>query len=88
MMKKLNWLHLPKWLLFGISLGLFIVLGYYQFYSNKGQPLVQLAQHDEERLLQYQRERSARHYEFKLQPRQSLYCAGRIYCIEQSATPP
>ena len=87
-MKKLNPLHLPKWFLVGISLLVFAMLGYYQFYSHQGKPLVQLAQQDEQRLLQYQRERTIKHYEFKLEPIQSSYCVGRIYCVEQSYPEP
>lgn len=87
-MKKLGVFRQKKCLV-GLALVLlFLSLGYDQFNSYTGQPLVRLGDKECDQLRQYQRMRSIKHYEFKLQPRQSPYCAGRIYCVEQSAAAP
>ena len=87
-MKKLTVIKQIKALMgFSVVL-LFLGLGYYQFNRHTGQPLVRLADQDQQKLQHYQQLRRVKHYEFKLQPRQSVYCAGRIYCVEQSTASP
>ena len=76
------------WTLPSVFVLLFLSLGYQQFYCSTSQPFVRLADHQQDALRQYQLTRAARQYEFRLQPRQSYYCAGRIYCVEQSAPEP
>ncbi|WP_122899420.1 hypothetical protein [Acinetobacter sp. B51(2017)] len=87
-MKKLTVIKQIKGLMGFIVLLLFLGLGYHQFNRHTGQPLVRLADQDQQKLQQYQQLRRVKHYEFKLKPRQSLYCAGRIYCVEQSTASP
>lgn len=87
-MKKLAAVRQIKWLLSLFFMLLFLGLGYAQFNTYTGQPLIRLSDKDQQKLQQYERLRNVRHYEFKLQPRQSPYCAGRIYCVEQSTAIP
>jgi Tfp pilus assembly protein PilN len=87
-MKKLAMMKLYGVVLVSILIVIGLGIVYQQFFAYKSQPMVQLADQDQHRLQQYQRDRSVKHYEFKLQPRQSTYCAGRVYCIEQSTVNP
>jgi hypothetical protein len=87
-MKKISVIGQLKWLLPLFVVLIFLALAYQQFSCYSSRPFVYLAEEQQQKLQQYQRVRAVVNDEFKLQPRQSSYCARRLYCIEQSTAVP
>ena len=87
-MKKLSILRQPKWFM-GLMIVLLLVgLGYIHISNQRASMMVKLVDSQQKQLLDYKRQGMIRHSEFKIQPRQSYYCAGRFYCVEKACLGP
>lgn len=87
-MKRLSVLRQPKWLVSVMIVLLLAGLSYIQISNQRAAMMVKLGDSQQRQLLDYQRQAVVRHSEFEIQPRQSYFCAGRFYCVEQSVVQP